>query len=306
MRELIERFGFPLREQEGGGSGGSGGDGGAGGDGGDGGNAGAGGGDGGAAGGDGGSGPSGASPAGPYRPEGLPDTMFGTSDKETMDNMAAALKGYRDKDAKRTVPDDPAGYADFSKVEVPEEMKSYVDTLRDDPVYKEMAGWAKEQGKDVAEFQSIVIKAFEAAGNANLLSPMVDEAAEQAALVPDDLKTAGADKQREAATARVDAAENAIKLMIENKGLDEAVGQHAMLSLLDTANGVKFLEAFIEAKGGGAQPAGGGNGGDGGGKEAQREALRKELAKPEMQPSNAKFDQKEWEELDAKYKALID
>lgn len=244
-------------------------------------------------------------PAGsPYRPEGLPDTMFGQSDKETMDNMAAALKGYRAKDAARVVPDDPTGYADFSKAEVPEEMKSYVDTLKDDPVYKEMAGWAKEQGKDVGEFQSIVIKAFETAGKANLLSPLVDPEAEQTALVPDELKTASPDKQREAASARVDAAENAIKLMIENKGIDEAVGQHAMLSLLDTANGVKFLEAFIAAKGGGAQPSGGG-GGNQSTMEQRRAALRAEMAKPEMRPGNPKYDPEKFKQLDEEYKKLL-
>lgn len=312
MRDLLMKYAFPLREQEGAGSGGAGdgGDGGTGGtggtsgEGGEGGNAGAGGGDGGAAGGDGGSGQSGASSAEPYRPEGLPDTMFGKDDRETMDKMAKALNGYRQKESGRVVPDDPAAYGDFSKAEVPDAMKPYVQNLAEDPVFKEMSAWAKEQGRDVGEFQSLVVKAYEAAGKANLLSPMISEAEEQAALVPDDLKTAAPEKQKEAAAARVDAAENALKLMIENKTLDQKVGEHAMLSLLDTAAGVKFLEDYIAAKGGGAGPAGAGSGA-GGSSEQRRETLRKELAKPEMQASNPKFDKAKYAALQEEYKKLI-
>lgn len=240
-----------------------------------------------------------------YKPEGLPDTMLGKSDKETIDNIAKALKGYRDKDGARVVPEDPAGYADFSKAEISDDLKPYVETLADDPVYKELSAWAKAEGKDVGEFQQVVLKAYEAAAKANLLSPLVDPAAEEAALVPDDLKSASAEQKAEAAKKRVDAAEDFVKLQITNNKLPKEVGEHAMLSLLDTADGVKFLEHYMQlAGGGGAQPGGHGSGA-GASPDARREQLRAELKKPEMQASHPKFDKVKYEALQSEYKKLL-
>lgn len=267
----------------------------------------------GAAGGDGGAGSStdggdgGQSPpsaAGKvYRPEGLPETMLGDDDRGTIDKMAEVLKGYRNKEGRVQIPDKPEGYADFSKMELSDDLKGYVGHLSDDPIFKAVAAKAHENRWDPSIVQEVTIAAFDAAQKGGLLTDMIDEAAEQAALVPESLQSAPKDKQAEAAKARVDAAEDFINLQIKNEKLPKEVGEHAAKMLLDTADGVKFLESYMNAVTGGqgASPAVTGEGGDG----DARAALKAEMAKPEMQPNNPKFDKAKYDALQQRYRETV-
>lgn len=263
------------------------------------------GGDGGAsppAGGEGGDAPTPPAAGAPYRPEGLPETMFGDDDRGTIDKMAEAIKGYRAKESAVAIPKEAAGYADFSKAGVADELKDYVGQLAGDPIYGALSAKALENKWDPAIVQQVTLTAFEAAQKGGLLTEMIDETAEHAALVPESLKDAPEAKQTEAAKARVDAAENFINLQIQNETLPKDVGEHAAKMLLDTADGVKFLESYMRAVTGGqgANPVVPGEGGEG----DEAAALRAELAKPEMQPGNPNYDRKKREELNARYRHI--
>lgn len=265
------------------------------------------GGDGGAspsAGGEGGDAPAAPAAGTPYRPEGVPETMLGDDDRGTIDKMAATIKGYRDKEGRVEIPKDAAGYADFSKADVADELKDYVGQLADDPIYKALSDKALESKWDPAIVQQVTLTALDAAQRGGLLTDMIDESAEQAALVPESLKDAPEAKRTEAAKARVDAAEDFINLQIQNKTLPKEVGEHAAKMLLDTADGVKFLESYMQAVTGGqgANPVTTGQGGGG----DTRDALKAEMAKPEMQPSHPRFDKAAFAALQERYKAAVD
>jgi len=235
----------------------------------------------------------------PYRPEGLPETMYGENDQETIDKMQAALKGYRDRDARQVVPEDAAAYADFSEFDAPTELKTYFEDLKDDPIMKGLSDWALQEGKDVGEFQATVAKAFEFAQQNNLLVPMIDQVAEQAKLVPEALANAPQDKRDAAAKARVDAAEQFINLQVQNEVFSKEVGANAAAMLLDTAEGVQFIEALSGMSGGSTaanvgQQSGGVNHAD----------LQERSKLPKNTPSHPDFDQASYDQLMEDYKRL--
>lgn len=236
----------------------------------------------------------------PYRVDGVDPQLFGETDQATIDNMAKQLKGYRDRDASRQIGETADAYADFSKVDIADDVRGHMDYLSSDPVMKEMTLWAKEQKIPVGDFQAIVAKAHEAAGKVGLFSEMVDETAEQAALVPPEMANASQQQQQQAARQRVDAAENWLKLQAQN-GLPQDLIDYGGLMLLDRAQGVQLIEWFKGQMGGNSGPAVL-NAGPGAGDTA--ESLRAELAKPEMQKGHPTFDQDKYYELQGRYKAL--
>lgn len=76
-----------------------------------------------------------------YRPEGLPDHLFGANDKETIDKVFGAVRGFQAEASKRIVPADPNGY----KLAPSESVKSFVSKA-DDPVLKSFLGVAHKIG----------------------------------------------------------------------------------------------------------------------------------------------------------------
>jgi hypothetical protein len=322
MKTMMERY-QPLRAADDGGAGGAGG-GGAGGAGsaagagaaGDGGSAaagasGAGAGDGGAAAaaaaaaaaGDGTAGAA-ASAAEPYRPQGLPDTMFGKDDRETMDKMAEALKGYRTRDSQ--VPADAAAYKAFDIETVDEALRPHLQGLDGDPVFDAAAKFALENKVPVPIMQGMVAAVYAEAVKQGLFEGFVDAKAERAQLVPDEAKTLPADRQEAAIEARLQANEDFIKLLAKDEGgLPQDVAEHALLMLMDTAKGNRFIE-FMKARmtgEGRAQPHAGA--GHGGSTDTRRAQLRAERAKPEMNPQHPKFDRAAYDRLDEEYRKLF-
>lgn len=94
-----------------------------------------------------------------YRPEGVADNLVGKSDRETMDNLAKALTGYRTRDSERgAVPKDAAGYT----FELTDKLKSAIPRgLAEDPVFKAAADSAHKAGLSTKEFQAVIIPALE-------------------------------------------------------------------------------------------------------------------------------------------------
>jgi hypothetical protein len=243
--------------------------------------------------------PAGA-PAG-YRPEGLPETMYGQDDKETMDKMANALKGYRIKESNNGVGENVEAYTALKIDTVPEAIRPFMADLAKDPVWSATAVKAHELKLPVAASHALLSTAFEAAQKAGLLDDTVDPVAERAKLVPEAAKALPKERQDAAIDARLEANENFVRLQMQNGGLPKEAGEHALLMLMDRADGNQFIEWVSGKIGGGPAPvfdgaaAGGAN---------TREALRAELAKPENDTSSHKFDRKSYDALMQRYQAL--
>lgn len=299
MKNLLERY-LPLRSPEGGGGGG-----------GDGGGAAPGGGaadpggaaaPGGAAGGEGGSGGPAASQ--PYRPDGLPDTMYGKDDRETIDKVHKALQGYRERDAARVVPDKPDAYRAFDMATVPDALKPHLEGLAQDPLFDAVSKVAMEEKIPVATMQKLTTALYAQAAEAGILEAVVDPVAERTALLPENAKALPKDQQDAAIDARLQANEDFVNLMVTN-GLDKDVAEHGLLMLMDTAKGNQLIEFFANKVTGGdrAQPMSG-HGNHAGGNDA-RAALRAQMGAPEMNPQHPAFDRAKYDALDAEYKKLI-
>lgn len=244
-----------------------------------------------------------AAPGGPYRPQGLPDTMFGKDDRETIDKMHTALTGYRQRDA--AVPDKVEAYNTFEVDKAPEAIRPFLSQLSTDPVFAAASKVAMEERLPVATMHKLTTAIYQAGHEAGILEAPLDVKAERTALLPDNAKALSTADQDKAINARMQANEDFVNLMVTNQKIDKGVAEHALLMLMDTAKGNQFLEAMQALATGQdrAQPFNG-NGGAGNGQN-EREQLRAELAKPEVDPQHPKFDRAKHDELDARYKKLF-
>ncbi|MGV0912431.1 hypothetical protein [Martelella sp. FOR1707] len=300
MRDLLNILLFAA--DDGGASGGAGdGDGGGAGD--DAAAAAAGAGDGGA--GDGGAGDGGDPPAF-YRPEGLPDSMLGKDERETMDKMAKALNGYRDRDAKVKVPEDAGEYFKFAD-DQPEEIRPYLaEIAEDEAMSKPMADFLKAEKIPVDIFQKITSKFLSLSSEMGLMEPPIDIAAERAALLPEAAKHLPADGQKQAIETRMNENFAYIDSLVgQNGGLSKDAAEYAKAMLGDSAKGHQFFEFMQKAMGrdGGGGPALNDLGGDG--QKSVRAQLQAELAKPENRPDHPKFNKAEYDALMARYEKEI-
>lgn len=303
MRTLLERL-QPFRNAEGGGNGGgdpaaAGAQGGAQNPAADG----SGGGGGGQTGNDGGNPPAAGNPSGPYRPDGLPDTMFGKDDRETIDKLHQALKGYRERDSQRQVPESPDAYRQFKLDEVPEHVRQHLEALSQDPLFDAVTKIAHEEKVPTSTLQKLTAKLYEQAAEMGLLDHVVDVEKERAALLPDTARDLPKAQQDQAIEARLKANEDWIKLQIQH-GLPKEVADHGLLMLMDTAAGNKLIEYFRHKMTGGDRDGvlPGESGGNG---KSQREQLRQRLAAPEMQAGHPQFNQAAYDQLMADYQRLI-
>ncbi len=246
--------------------------------------------------------PAGDSAASPYRPDGLPETMFGDNDHGTIDKMAEALKGYRDRDAQRQLPENAEAYSQFDLESAPEEIRPMIGELASDPLFGKVSAIALERGVPVGDMQAITLSLYSAAHEAGMFEQHIDPAQERSLLMPESAANLPKEQQDQAIDQRLQANSDFVDLMVQNAGLDKAVGEHAKLMLMDTAAGNQFFE-WIAGQVQGTdraqpQPGQGGNAGT-----SRREQLRAELAKPEMQPGHRMFDRTKYDALEAEYRS---
>lgn len=246
--------------------------------------------------------------AGPYRPDGLPETMFGKDDRETMDKMHAALKGYRERDS--SVPDKPEAYREMDLAGVPDAIKPHLEGLAKDPLFDAVSKVAMEEKIPVATLQKLTTALYTQAAEAGILEPALDPAAERAKLLPESAKDLPKDKQDAAIEARLQQNEYFVKLFMKpgadgKAQLDTKVGEHALLMLMDTAEGNQFLEFFASKMTGAdrPQPFNGGSGNASGAD--TRAALKARMAAPEMRPGHPSFNQANFDALMADYKKVV-
>ncbi|RWN47177.1 MAG: hypothetical protein EOS03_12530 [Mesorhizobium sp.] len=243
-----------------------------------------------------------AAAAGPYRPAGLPDTMFGKDDRETIDKQHKALEGYRQRDS--AVPDKPEAYSAFEIDKAPEAIRGHLQELAKDPLFGAVAKVAHEEKVPVGVLHKLTSALYAQAAEAGILEAPLDVAAERAALLPEAAKSLPKAQQDAAIEARMQANQDFVTLM-QQQGLPKEVADHGLLMLMDTAKGNQLIEFFASKMTGAdkAQPFGGA--GAGAGVADQRAALRAEMAAPEMNPQHPKFNRAAYDALDQKYKAMF-
>lgn len=187
-------------------------------------------------------------PAADYWPDGLDPGLKGADSKATLDNMARLandLKGYRDRDAKRGVPEKPEGYADFSDLKdfkVDAELEPHFKALGTDPVFKGVLGTLHKHGLGKMAVAEIYRDLLVASKTAGMLEPALDVEAELAALVPDQAKSLPKPDQDAAVQKRLNENYAFLDLAVQNMGLPKEVAKHAELALGDAARGHQFME----------------------------------------------------------------
>jgi len=241
--------------------------------------------------------------------------MYGKDDRETIDKVHNALKGYRDRDATRVVPATAEAYgaidADklLTDLKLDAAVKPHLVGLANDPIMTAVGKYALEHKIPAAEVQGIVAVAYAEAQKAGVLEPPVDVAAERTALLPEAAKSLPKAEQDAAIDARLKQNEDFIKLFAQpgadgKPQMPPEVVDHALLMLMDTAKGNQFIE-FMASKmtggdrnqpftPGGSRPAGA----------LTAESLRARRALPENTVGDPKFSQASYAALDEDYKKL--
>jgi hypothetical protein len=239
-----------------------------------------------------------------YKPTGLADHLLGKSNNETIDNLAKALNGYRERDAANNIPEKAEAYAEFA--DLPETIKSHMETLKGDKLFERVSAKALEMKVPLPAFQALTTEMMSAAAEIGLLEPPIDFEAEKAALVPATAKHLSATEQTAARERRMSDNFSYIDAMVargaDKGGLSKEAAEFGKAMLGDTARGHEFIEFFRSmVAGSGTQPFNGGVAAPNDG----REALRQEMAKPENTVGNAKFNRASHDALQQKYQALL-
>lgn len=180
----------------------------------------------------------------PYRPKGLPDTLLGKSDRETLDNL---VKDYGAR------PQPPPAAKDY-KLELAPELAKKLGDLDKDPVLPLWRDVAHKNGLSQQQFQASFIDLIGALDKAGLLADPIDGAKEYQGLVDEAGKTArdpAAAKQ--AVATRMAGAKASLADLAARQVLSKAEAGIAE-ALLATGDGVRFLEKAMTAMGG--QPKG--------------------------------------------------
>ncbi len=243
-----------------------------------------------------------------YRPKDLPDHLLGKDQNETMDKLATALKGYRERDTNNGVPETPDAYAEF-KGEISESVKPHLETLTKDPLFSRVSDKALELRVSVPQYQALVHEFMSVSAEMGLLEPVVDEMAERAALVPDASKHLTPAEQQQAVEKRMNDNYAYLDAMVargaEGGGLTKDDAEFAKAMLGDSAKGHRFFEWLRSATGGGAGGTGPRMESPGPGGLDPRVELSRRSALPENTWGNPKFDQKSYDQLQADYARLI-
>ena len=178
----------------------------------------------------------------PYRPEGLPDHLYGASDRETLDKVFGAYKPAREAIARMgelgELPKDAGGY----KFEPSDKLKPYLGDLEADPVFKLAREAALKSGIREKQFGPFIGAVMEAMIDGEMVQPPVDLAAEKAALVPDEAKALD-ENARNAAVDRRVRDNHAMLEAWKARGLS-ADSAEALGLTLDTAAGSRAIEWF--------------------------------------------------------------
>ncbi len=231
----------------------------------------------------------------PYRPEGLPDTMFGKDDRETIDKLKASVDGYRQRDSGRGVPEAVDAYQALDLAAVPDDLKGFMGAVAKDPQFAEVSQIAFKHKVPVAALQEMTQAYFKAGIASGMMENPVDMAKELADLTPESAKALAPAEQAAAREARMNKNSDWLDLAVKNGldaggqpvagGLSKEVAEHAKMMLMDTAKGHQFVEWAMSKITGmdGAQPLGGAGGAVN--TENARAGMREQMTKNDANPN---------------------
>lgn len=143
------------------------------------------------------------SPAGGlYRPEGLPDQFHGANDRETIDKMFGALKGYREKQA---TAEPPPKTVDEYKFEWSDTVKGYVDTLEKvkDPLFQGVKEDLLAAGIPSAQANKLMNGLLGRLLTMDVLEKPIDIEAEKVRLAPPEARNLSPQERDKAAQVRI-------------------------------------------------------------------------------------------------------
>jgi hypothetical protein len=192
-------------------------------------------------------------PLEPYRPEGLAENLVGKTDRDTIDSLAKALKGFQQSASRKGVPETPDGYeikptGDDDVVGhglMGDQLKSVMDRAR---------AAAHKAGVPAAAFEPFVREFAAADGDLEWLLPD-DEAAqvsgrrEMAALVED----LGSEKSAAAMLSQVVTTWNGLVKdgvftgAITEKGVDAGSDGEEFQIMMGTARGARILSKLFSS-----------------------------------------------------------
>lgn len=226
--------------------------------------------------------PAGGAAPSPYRPEGLPDHLFGTSDKETIDKLNNAYTGARKSIGDLgAVPEKADGYT----FEASDKLKPYVANFDKDPVYIKTREIALKAGMTAKSFGSFMPELLESLIDGGLVAAPIDAKAQLRALAPAELAN-GTDQEKEAAGGRrvqdniawADGAK-------ASQAIDPDVAEFLSVSATDSPAANKLIE-WLRGANNETMPALGGGGGSG----LSEDQLTARMNDPRNNPSDAKYD----------------
>jgi hypothetical protein len=189
-----------------------------------------------------------------YQPEGLPEHLRGSNDKETIDRLFEAYSGARKAISKGdlgTVPEQADGYP----MEFSEAVMEAIGDPKDDPLLMRVRDEAHKHGLTDKQFTGFLDSVMSAMLEDGLVEPQVDYAQEIEGLVPDNARELDDAGRKAAVEARVRDNEAQINVW-KQRGLPEEAAAE-LQALLDTAAGNKAIE-FFNGQSQARQPAPGG------------------------------------------------
>ncbi|MCO5091991.1 hypothetical protein [Bosea sp. (in: a-proteobacteria)] len=195
--------------------------------------------------------PGGGEGAAPYRPDGLPDQYVGASERETIDKLWTATKGFRDAQAQReTPPADVAGYT----FEWSDAVKPYAADFGEDKFFTGVKEDALKAGLGNKQANAFLDSVMNRMISMQLVDAPIDVEAEKLKLAPDDAKGLPA-PERDAAIQRRVANNVAFVDSLAAKGFDKDAAQ-ALGAELAAFPALNQLVEFM--RDGGVKPALGG------------------------------------------------
>lgn len=240
--------------------------------------------------------PIGGADGGPglYRPQGLPDHLFGQSDTETLDKVTKAYLGAREAIGKAGSPPEKADAYTFTWSDKVKGLGTIADN---DPAIAAFRDIALEHGYTQQQIDAIP-KFFETMIDKGIVEQPADPKALLMELAPDGFR--GDDAAREAeGSKRLLTAENWIRQLAPASGFDDAMKEE--LRLLTTSKaGVRVVETLMK---GGMNPSvspGGAAAADG----ISKESLEARIADPRNDVSHPKYNEAYATETQRQFKAF--
>lgn len=235
----------------------------------------------------------------PYRVDGIPETMFGSTNEETIDKMAKTINGYRTKEGKKETVKEAAEYV---LGEMPDNIKPYLSNLETDPVFATTQAAALKHGLSKDAFAGFVTDVVSEWVEAGILGDVVDVKAERQALLPAESQYLSPDEQSQAINSRMQDNFDWLAKVGPMKGISAEMAEYMQDTLGDRAMGHQVIELVRKMADTRPQPLFGGSGGGG----DVRQELSSREQDPRNDPSSPKYDPKFRAATDAMWKDLPD